>query len=169
MVGKLEFRELEPSDLDIFREIRLESLKKYPDNFTSSYTREKEEPDSFFKKMLKDSLFMGCFSQGGKLLGICGFKPFSEQKKTAHKGMITGFYIRKEYCGRGFAKKLMNKTIEKIEDDFDQVLIRVTRKNTKVHQLYKSCGFKDIGLERRSLKSVDGHFDDEYIMQKLID
>lgn len=168
MVGKLQFRELGKADLEIFQEIRLESLRKYPDNFTSCYKQESKEPAAYFRAMLDHNVYMGCFSQAGKLLGICGFRPFNEHDKTAHKGMITGFYIRKEYRGRGFAKKLMSKTLEQVEDGYDQVLIRVTRKNSKVHQLYRSCGFKDIGLEKRSLKA-NGKFQDEYVMQMFLD
>lgn len=163
--AKLTFRNLDESDVNAFRDIRLESLKKYPENFTSSYEHEKGQPESFFLDMVHNCIFMGCFNEGD-LLGICGFKPYDDRPTTAHKGIVTGFYIRKKYRGRGFAKKLMKALLEQVDESYEQALIRVTTDNYKVHKMYRSLGFKDIGVEKRSFK-VNGKYKDEAFMVKF--
>ena len=66
-------RRLEPSDLALYRVVRLEALLHHPEAFLSAYEDEAAEPLDSYKRMIATapSATFGCFV-GGVLVGIAG-------------------------------------------------------------------------------------------------
>ena len=165
---KLIFRQLTGEDVLAFKDIRLEALKKHPEHFTACYTQESKRPVSFFSKMLERNTFIACL-RDGKILGICGVLPAHESPKKAHTAKISGFYIRPEYRGRGFARKLMDKALDAIEEKYDKVMLDVNARNRGAVKLYKKMGFVNMGFEPRCFKLADGTYVDTIHMFKFLD
>ena len=165
---KLEFRQLTDEDVEAFRDIRLEALQKHPENFVSCHRQEGGFALAYFLELLHKNVYIACFKDK-ELLGICGVMPVHESLKMFHTGRITGFYVRPEYRGRGFAKKLMLRALDKAEQIYEKVVLNVNAKNIRAQKLYKSMGFEDIGLEKKALKLRDGSYINEFVMVKFLD
>ena len=163
---KLSFRQLTEDDVQDFREIRLEALKKHPESFLGSYDEERKEPLEFFLQHLRTDKVVGCFKEE-KLLGIVGYYIITPKGKRAHSAKIWGFYIRPDYRGRGFAKKLFTVLLEETERVAEKVLLKVHLRNKSAIRLYRSLGFHEYGLERKSLK-IDGRYYDDLLMVKFL-
>lgn len=163
----LVFRQLTEEDVKSFREIRLEALQKHPENFTSCYRQEGELSLQYFSNMLQNHKYIACFKEG-VMVGVCGIMPAHESLKKSHTARITGFYVRPEYRGRGFAKKLFEKTMEDIEERYEKVLLNVNTKNPRAHSLYKAIGFKDFGIDKRAFILRDGTYVHEFLMVKFL-
>lgn len=166
---KLVFRQLTDEDVEAFKEIRLEALQAHPEAFLGSYDQEFKKPSSFFRDSIYGDKVIGCFNQAtGRLLGIAGFYVITPTGKRAHTAKIWGFYVRREYRGRGFAKKLFVKLLDEIEKVAEKALLKVYARNHRAIRLYKSLGFTKYGFEARSLKIGDRYYDD-VLMVKFLD
>lgn len=162
---KLKFRVLTEEDVHTFREIRLEAIKKHPEAFLGAYKVESQEPIEFFLQHLRTDKVVGCFKED-KLLGIVGYYIITPEGKRAHSAKIWGFYIRPDYRGRGFAKKLFRELLDEAEKVAEKVLLKVYAKNKSAIKLYRSLGFQEYGLEKKSLK-IDGKYYDDLLMVKF--
>lgn len=161
---KLSFRKLTNADVKEFKAIRLEALKAHPEAFLGCYEHEKEQPDSFFKKAIHHDVVIGCYKEE-KLLGIIGFYVVTPEGKRQHSAKIWGFYIRPDYRGRGFAKKLFNEALDEAEKVTEKALLKVNAKNRSAIKLYRALGFEQYGLERKSLKIGDKYYDDRLMVK----
>jgi ribosomal protein S18 acetylase RimI-like enzyme len=161
---KLQFRALTVDDVQAFREIRLESLQKHPEAFLGSYDVESEKPLEYFIESLSRDVVIGCFKDE-KLLGIAGYYVITPDGKRSHSAKIWGFYIRPEYRGRGFAKKLFNVVLGEAEKVAEKALLKVNHRNKSAIRLYKALGFVEYGLERKSLKIGDKYYDDRLMVK----
>jgi len=168
---KLEFRLLTDKDASKFKEIRLEALQEHPEAFLGSHAVESKKPKQFFLDAVNHDKVMGCFKkETGRLLGIVGYYVITPEKhgKRAHSAKIWGFYIRHEYRGRGFAKKLFSKLLDEAEGNIEKVLLKVNARSRGAIKLYQSLGFSKYGFEARSLKIGDKYYDD-VLMVKFLD
>ncbi len=165
---KLEFRELTGEDVLKFRDVRLEALKIHPEHFTPCYSQESKRPVSFFSKLLENHTFIACL-RDEKILGVCGILPAHESPKKSHTVRISGFYIRPDYRGRGFAGKLMEHALDAIGEEYDKVMLDVNARNRGAVKLYKKMGFVNMGFEPRCLKLADGSYMDMLHMFKFLD
>ncbi len=169
--SKLEFRLLNDGDVEQYKDIRLEALREHPEAFLGSYEVEGQKPNQFFLDAVHTDKVMGCFSKtSGRLLGIVGFYVITPepQGKRRHSGKIWGFYIRPEYRGRGFAKKLLRLLLEEAELHVEKVLLKVNARSRGAIKLYQSLGFVKYGFEARSLKIGDTYYND-VLMVKFLD
>ena len=162
---KLCFRKLTEKDLQDFKTIRLEALKAHPESFLGCYEHESAQPDSFVKKSINHDMVVGCY-KNGKLLGIIGYYVVTPEGKREHSAKIWGFYIRPDYRGRGFAKKLFNEILDEAAKVTEKALLKVNTKNRSAIKLYRALGFEKYGLERKSLKIGQNYYDD-WLMVKF--
>lgn len=165
---KTTFRELTKADVDIYRDIRIEAASKHPEAFLASHDELKDQPLSYFEDEMSRDVVIGAF-RDGKLAGIIGYYIVTPgpHGKRRHSAKIWGFYFRKSFRGRGFAKALFRKAMDEIENKTtaEKVLLKVYAKNSRAVKLYQALGFEIYGLEKKSLKIGDEYFDD-YLMSK---
>ena len=146
---ELEYRTLIAEDINAYREIRLECLRNYPDNFGTLLENEANSKALKFDNLLKQgrssSFLYGVFKQD-MLIGICGFKR-EERIKTIHRGIISQMYVRDEVAGHGIGKQLLKLTIEKAFTDKDLEIIElgVVSNNQKAIKIYSDMAFKQFG------------------------
>lgn len=159
-------RSLNPDDWKIWKEIRLESLKLYPEAFGSSYEESSLMSDDSFKQALQDTLVFGAFKEQ-KLIGVARFS-VSQGNKTKHRGNLISMYLKKEHRGVGIAGALINKVIEHAKTQVSQLHCSVVTDNVAAVELYKKHGFKLYGTEPRSLK-IDGKYYDEFLLVRIFE
>jgi ribosomal protein S18 acetylase RimI-like enzyme len=158
-------RRLTAADAALFREIRLEGLRRDPDAFSSTFDDENRRPLSFFEDRLARSAVFAAF-RGGELLGIAGFL-VQHGPKHAHKGMLWGMYVRPQARGAGIGARLVAAVIEHASADVELIELTVVSENRAARRLYERFGFEEYGLEKRAAKYL-GRYHDDVLMAKIL-
>ncbi|REC77524.1 GNAT family N-acetyltransferase [Chryseobacterium elymi] len=137
----IQYRKLLPEESKIYRAIRLESLKKFPESFCADYEEalktEKFRIEYNIENQLEESFVVGAFSEG-QLIGICTFV-----KDENGRGNIYQMYVKEEYQGKNIGLNLIRKIIKEADDQFKdiEIYLEVKNNNTKAFNLYKKVGF----------------------------
>jgi L-amino acid N-acyltransferase len=78
-------------------------------------------------------------------------------------------YIKKEYRGKGIGKQILDELLKEGEDmELHTVIARVAGDNQASLRLFKSKGFKDIGVMREVGRKF-GKLLDVYLLQKIFE
>lgn len=162
----LQFKTLTEDDIEIYREIRLEALERHPDIFVSSFTEEKKKDDEFFLNFIQNDKVIGCFRHG-LLQGVIGYTFFKDKESGEHRARIWLFYIRKNYRGRGFARKLFSIALEEISHRVDKVVLETYSNNKKAIQFYKGFDFEVFKVIEDYVK-IKGKYYDRFFMIKAL-
>lgn len=161
-IPPFSLRRLLPSDVACYRSLRLEGLQRHPDAFGASWEDEVGKPLTWFSERLERCLVLGGFRDDGLLVGTAGLL-VPENMKTRHKGTLWGMYVRPDARGTGLAAALVGGVIEKARPLVEEIQLRVVTSNLGAVQLYRRAGFREYGVERRSLK-VNGTYHDDLLM-----
>lgn len=163
----IEIRKLHPNESNSYRNLRLECLKNYPQNFSSNYQDEKEKEKLFFQPHIEASqinnFVVGAF-HGNNLIGISGFNTY-EKNKISHIGIIIQVYVAPKYQGKKIGYNLVKSTLTEAFkiNGIEQVEIGVISSNKNADKIYKKLGFETFGVQRRYLK-IDNHYYDHKMM-----
>ena len=165
---KIQIRKLQPNESNSYRDVRLECLKDFPNNFSSNYQDEKLKTKLFFQPFIEQSatnnFVIGAFDKN-TLIGISGFQRY-ERKKIDHRGIIIQVYVKPDFQGKSIGKKMIQSTLEeafKIEG-IEQVEINVIATNDKAANMYKNLGFKEYGFQKNYLKINGVYLDHKMLM-----
>jgi ribosomal protein S18 acetylase RimI-like enzyme len=135
-------RQLNEADVQAFRAIRLDGLKRHPDSFLALYKEEAAEPDSFFAGRLRDSTVMGAIGRdfgAGRLLGIGAY--YIERGGQRPFAMIWGMYVRPEARGTGISARLIDALEAAARREVDLLMLAVEPDNDRAKQIYARAGF----------------------------
>jgi len=156
-------RQLGRADATLYRDIRLEGLRLYPDSFSADFDAEAAEPLAWFADRLANSVVLGAFA-GTTLVGVAGFfrRPGA---KRAHKAVVGGVYVRSASRRKGIARALMERVIDEARSCVETLLLSVEKDNAPARQLYQSLGFVEYGTEKSAVK-IDGRYYDEVLTAK---
>ena len=157
-------RRLTENDLEIWKEIRLEALKKHPIAFIMSYEEEVLYSDDKWHEILRENHVFGAFDRD-KIVA-CGAFCISTPNKIAHRATFWGMYVRPEKRGSGVSKQVVETIVENASKHVIQLHCSVVACNGPAIKLYKNCGFKIYGTEPRYIR-VGDHFYDEHMMVLL--
>jgi len=147
----ITYRKLGAADANLYREIRLESLREHPDSFGSLYEEQKELPKLKFESLLEDpvdaSFMVGAFD-GETLIGICGFLPFipSDEHGFQKAGVIIQVYVKSTYSGRKIGVSLMKAVVDAAFKlpDVEQIVLEVVDINIAAIRVYEQAGFQTV-------------------------
>ena len=162
---RIELRRLSPADAALFREIRLEGLKRDPGAFSSTFEDESAQPLAFFEQRLGTSAVFGAF-RGEELLGVAGFR-VQPGPKHGHKGLLWGMYVRPAARRTGLGRKLVEAVVEHAHGQVELIQLSVISDNRPARQLYASLGFEEYGIEPRAAK-YRGEYHDDVLMAKML-
>jgi RimJ/RimL family protein N-acetyltransferase len=165
-ISSPQVRRLETSDAALYREIRLEALKKNPEAFGSTFERENNQPLSWFEATLGRAVIFGAFLDG-TLAGVAGYAA-QESPKQAHKALLWGMYVRPAARNSGVGKRLVAAVLDHACGRVEMVQLTVVSENEAAQGLYSALGFVAYGVEKRALKQ-DGKYYDEVLMVKFLD
>ena len=157
----LVVRQLTHSDLESFREIRLEGLRLHPEAFGSTFESEQSAPLEKYAGWLTTSQIFGAFD-GSHLVGIAAFGQHPGPKES-HKGWLRAMYVRPSHRRTGASHLLIQAVIDAARTRVEQLQLAVVSTNVPAIRLYQSFGFTQYGLELRSLKQ-NGLYHDELLM-----
>jgi len=163
----IHYRKLLPTDSKQYREVRLDALKNFPENFGSSYEEESAIPKLAFEINVEqganDKFIVGAFDSE-TLIGICGFAQES-RIKIKHRGLIIQMYIKPQYQGQKLGLQLLQTTIDEAFKipDIQQLVLGVITTNEGAKKLYEQAGFKEFGIHPGYLK-VNSRYYDERLM-----
>jgi ribosomal protein S18 acetylase RimI-like enzyme len=165
----MHIRPLTESDAEIYRVLRLQSLRESPHAFTSSAEEFGQRTlDSIAQQFrAAENFTLGAF-EDNQLAGMVGF--YRETAlKLRHKGYIVSMYVRPDYRSRGMARALLVKAIERVRrlPDLKQLLLGVVVTQTTAKGLYESLGFEVYGREPRAVKIGSDYFDEELMVLML--
>jgi ribosomal protein S18 acetylase RimI-like enzyme len=166
----MEIRILDSQDAEIYRELRLKSLKENPEAFLTTYEIEKDKPIEQLRRNLiaSDHRFtLGAFINGG-LIGIVTFVRESNPK-IVHKGNIYAMYVTPEFREKGIGKSLVQELINKAKhcEGLEQINLTVISNNA-AKRLYETIGFVTYGTEQNALKDGYQYFDENLMVLRLI-
>lgn len=159
------------SDVDSFRELRLEALKNHPTAFGADYEEAAARPNEHWQERLKmdkdhESLFFAEIK--GQLAGMTGIFRGSS-KKSLHKATIWGVYVRPKWRGRHISEELIRSCLGWANDHKITIAyLAVVTTNQSAIRCYESCGFITYGTEPKALHH-DGVYYDEYLMAIEVD
>lgn len=165
----MEIIELNSLHAEAYQHLRLEGLKKHPENFGASYDEELHYTiDDYSERITAhQSNVFGAFNNE-KLIGIVTL--FKESKlKMKHKAFIFGMYVTEESRGLGAARKLMEAALNKAraQPEIEQVYLTVMSANHPAKKLYLSLGFEPYAKEPHALKIGTYYYDEEHMLLML--
>ncbi len=140
----MNYRKLQPNESSIYRAIRLESLKAFPESFCTKYDEaiqiEKFRFEYDIEHQEQERFVIGAFDQEN-LIGICAFA-----KGENSVGDIYQMYVKKEYQNSGIGFQLLHKTIFEAQQLHPKLTIQleVTKGNHNAYNLYKKVGFIEV-------------------------
>ena len=165
--SEIAVRRLQASDAELYRAIRLESLRLNPEAYGSALETEETWSLGAFAERLEQAHLLGGFT-GHELLGIAGFLQ-EEGSKRRHKGHLWGVYVRPTARGKGVARTLCEGVIEIARRRVEILQLTVTATNEPARRLYSNLGFLEFGLERRARRVDDRYYDDVLMAKELIE
>jgi ribosomal protein S18 acetylase RimI-like enzyme len=156
---------LSPEEAALFRDIRLEGLRRDPDAFSSTFEDESAKPLVFFADRLAAASVFGAF-RGAELLGVAGFY-VQPGPKHGHKGTLWGMYVRPQARGAGLGGRLVEAVVEHARTRVELLQLTVISENLAARRLYERFGFAAYGLEKRAAK-YHGRYHDDVLMAKML-
>lgn len=160
--NKIHFRLLIEEDKLLYREIRLESLLKFPENFGTTYEEEFNKNSPTLENTLKYSdssdFIFGAFDDFN-LVGICRFTQEIKLKRL-HEGLISQVYVMPSYKGQGIASALLKLSIGKAfhSSEIEQIILGVVDSNPAAISIYKKFGFRQYGIIKNYFKQGDEYW-----------
>jgi RimJ/RimL family protein N-acetyltransferase len=154
------------TDIDSFRELRLEALRNYPSAFGQDYDEIVLRPQTYWESTLtfnseEQALFFA--EQNGQLIGMTGIS-HRISKKSLHSAGIWGVYVKPAWQGRHIAESLIQSCLNWAkQQNVVIVKLAVVTDNLSAIRCYKRCGFTIFGKEPKALK-LEGTYYDEYLM-----
>lgn len=160
-------RKLQPPESAIYRELRLECLKRASAYFGSTYEEEVLNPKLTFETFIEDDspdhVMFGAFHEE-QLIGITGFNRMARQR-AMHRGEVVQVYVDSNYRGQNIGEKLIRHALEYAFtlDGIEQVQLSVIADNRSAIQLYEKVGFKTFGVQPRYFKVGDTYMDQQFM------
>lgn len=161
----MDIRLLDRPDAAEFVRLRLEALTREP----HAFARTPEDPlpwppESTASQLCpvpEGNFLVGAFA-GPRMVGQAGFFRL-EGRKESHKGRIWGVYVTATARGRGVAKAMLTRMLERARSypGLEQVSLSVAVTQEAARTLYDALGFRVYGYERRSLKVGETYVDEE--------
>ena len=163
-------RTLAPSDVEAYREIRLEGLRDSPEAFSSDYGENARFPLETFAQRIaaeRDRWVLGAFDRDA-LVGVAGYMRH-QGAKVNHRAMVWGMYVTPRVRGRGIGAELLGRLIAQArsEPGLEQLALSVTVGNASARKLYARVGFVGCGIEPRTIRVGDRWFDEEHMTLDL--
>lgn len=169
-MDELMIEQLNNSDWQEYKKIRLFALRTDPQAFLSSLSKESEYADQKWQQRVQSASeginsWMYFARLKGKLVGmIGGYRDENDQKN--HTAQIWGVFVNPDQRGKGISKKLMVTLIDRLSQnpDINTLKLEVNTDQKSASKLYESFGF--ISTNTISIQLGDGQFHEVTEMEK---
>ena len=152
---------LEAEDLQIFKAIRLESLKMAPSAFANTFADWSSLSDEAWLDRMKIPVF--AMLKGHEPVGIMGLM-LQRGERRSHRATIIMVYLRESERGSGLANDLLQAVMSFAKEvGVRQLELNVNHTNARAIRFYERHGFERVGKIPAALID-DGNEVDELIM-----
>jgi GNAT superfamily N-acetyltransferase len=152
-------RHLGPEDIDIFRRIRLEALRREPAAFASSAEDWEALPDAEWRRRLTANAVFVDFHDG-EPVAMMGLMRQSASK-MAHRATVIMVYVRKERRGAGHATALLDAVVDHARVAGIRLLeLALSAENPTALRFYQREGFTEIGRVEAGILHEGREIDD---------
>ncbi|MGI9395076.1 MAG: GNAT family N-acetyltransferase [Boseongicola sp.] len=159
-------RRLGQEDLEVFRYLRLTSLKTDPDNYASDYDVWAAYSDRKWLSYLEGEQVFGAFVDDAPA-GLIGLIP-NVKSRLAHRTEIAMVYVTTEFRGTGVANAMLKHVIQISRTaGLLQIELSVNATNDRAVDLYVRHGFKAYGRLPQAFRTGEGFCDDLLMVLKL--
>jgi len=160
-------RQLGPDDMQVFRQIRLEALRREPANFASSVEDWEVLPDAEWTRRLTANAVFVDFHDG-EPVAMMGLMP-QAASKMAHRATVIMVYVRKDRRGAGHARALLDAVADYARSAGIRLLeLAVSAENPAAIRFYQREGFAQAGRIPGGTIH-EGREIDEILMTRRID
>ena len=163
-------RVLGPPDAAAFQALRLAGLREAPSAFTASPEEEEHLPLTVVAGRLAGSEVQRVFGAfaGAELVGIVTTCR-ETRRKTRHRAVLQGVYVKASHRGLGVARALLSTALDHLDRSpgVQTILLAVTVGNQPALALYEALGFRSYGTAPAALL-VDGQLHDEIQMARAV-
>jgi diamine N-acetyltransferase len=149
---KITYAKLSPTHAKQYRELRLESLKLYPNFFGSNFEEQGKLPELRLEHAIREqdpnAFAIGAFAEdslidNSGLVGICGFLAHNDYDLD-ETGTLIQMYVRKTFSGQkigvGLTKIVLAEAFKLA--NIKQVILGVHPQNSKAIRVYEQAGFQ---------------------------
>lgn len=167
MTTNYEIREVIPTDIDAFWQLRLKALHDHPDAFGSDY----ESSRALGPPYVEHGYFEGgvnrlfaAFTANGVLIAQAGV--YGESGKRSHIANIISVYTHPDHRGHGLALTLVQMCIDHLKSfpEFTSIRISANSSNVAAIRTYQKLGFESWGEEPDAIRTADGSCHNELHM-----
>jgi len=147
-MSHLKIRTMIKEDLEMYKKLRLLSLKDSPDSFGSTYEREAAFPDTeWISRLDTENPSTRASPLAAEINGIAAGLAFgvchSPEDKTAH---VYQMWVAPDARGQGIGKMLLKQIVTWAKEaSLKDVSLAVTTTNAAAVQLYQSMEFQPFG------------------------
>ena len=152
-------RPLTAADVDQFIQIRRESFLRAPLSFAQDPNMVIDRDDTIRDLNAKhaEDFIIGYFIHSSEseattepdlLVGILGLFRYTSEKRS-HRSFMWGVYVKDEMQGRGIARQLVKKCIQRARaiDGLERIVLTASHHAEPAINLYRSEGFTEFGRE----------------------
>ncbi|MGF1845389.1 GNAT family N-acetyltransferase [Vibrio clamense] len=162
----MEYRKLDASDWEQYKELRLLSLVQSAEAFENSFEDESTLRDEQWISRVtatQSAFIIGAFD-GDVLIGVAGFSQ-ALKEKIKHKSYLWGIFVKQEHRGKYIANDLLSKLVQIAfqNTEISQIQLTVASENEVAISLYEKLGFRKYGTEVDALR-INGKSYDEILM-----
>ena len=164
---QIVYRRLVNGDEGLYRQIHLESLKTFPDNFGTLHEDQAKVPvlqfETFIESNSEDNFMFGAFSDD-RLVGISGFKR-GDRPKTRHRGDIVQVFVNPEFHGNGIGESLLRLIVDAAFalPGIESLGLSAVTSNSPAQRLYEKLGFETYGIRNNYFKSGEQYWDQRFM------
>lgn len=164
---------LDPSEWQKYKELRLRSLQECSAAFGGSYEEESCFPDVQWKNYLQDSLSpdgtIFLFARlNDNIVGMAGAR-IEKTLKKRHVATIFSVYVAPESRGKKISKRLLESVLTELKHrSIVKVQLVVNAQQKAAFALYRRMGFHIVGFLEKELYA-ENRFHDFYLMSKFLD
>jgi len=159
----VNYRKLEASDWEQYKELRLLSLVQSSESFENSFDDESTlRNEQWIGRVTptQGAFVMGAFD-GDVLIGVAGFAQ-AIKEKIKHKSYLWGVFVKQEYRGKSIANDMLGKLVHIAfqNTDVSQIQLTVACENKAAISLYEKLGFRKYGTEVDALRVGEKSYDE---------
>lgn len=164
----ITIRKLVSSDYEVFYAMRLNMLESSTENYTAGLGDWKNASKEQILSYLKESegasgnFVLGAFKD--EMVGMVGFRR-ETRAAVHHKGSIWGLFENPKFKDDKIEEALLKEVIKTVKsyEDFEYIrTVQNTASQDKI-KMFLSLGFKQYGLEDRSMRVGEKYFDQAYL------
>lgn len=142
---------LKPQDSLKYRELRLESLRLYPEAFGSDYKTQSQLQKLFFEQMIEkesnDHIMLGAF-YNKELVGLCGLISLEQSNSFE----LVQMYVSPNVRGKSIGQTLLTKAKSVLQErNEDRLELTVYSGNLAAIKSYEKFGFIRVASQPKEI------------------